>query len=61
MAEPGWYADPTAPQGRRYWDGQRWMETGSPTRRGPGAALWLLIALVVIGGVIAAIIMFPSG
>ena len=61
MAEPGWYADPTAPQGRRYWDGQRWMETGSPTRRGPGAALWLLIALVVIGGVIAAIILFPSG
>ncbi|MHA6525571.1 DUF2510 domain-containing protein [Tessaracoccus sp. G1721] len=61
MAEPGWYADPTAPQGRRYWDGQRWMETGHSPRRGPGAALWLLIALVVIGGVIAAIIMFPAG
>lgn len=62
MAEPGWYADPTAPHGRRYWDGQRWMEPGSgPVRRGPGAALWLVIALLVVGGVIAAIILFPNG
>lgn len=60
MAEPGWYADPSAPQGRRYWDGQRWAES-APPRRGHSAAAWLVVALLVIGGVIAAIIMFPAG
>ena len=23
-APPGWYPDPTAPDGRRYWDGTQW-------------------------------------
>ncbi|MHA6512334.1 DUF2510 domain-containing protein [Tessaracoccus sp. Z1128] len=59
MAEPGWYADPTAPQGRRYWDGRRWMGSG-PDRKGPGTVLWLVIALLVVGGVVAAIILFPG-
>ena len=55
MAEPGWYADPTAPHGRRYWDGQRWMQAG-PVRQGPGTGLWVVIALLVVAAVIAAII-----
>jgi hypothetical protein len=23
---PGWYRDPHAPGGRRYWDGQSWVD-----------------------------------
>ena len=60
MAEPGWYADPTAPHGRRYWDGQRWIQAG-PVRQGPGTGLWVVIALLVITAVIAAIILVPRG
>lgn len=61
MAEPGWYSDPTAPEGRRYWDGQRWAAEGKPPRRGGGMAMWLVIALLVIGMVIGAILFFPQG
>ena len=26
LPPPGWYSDPAASQGRRYWDGQAWTE-----------------------------------
>src|SRR3954447_9759245 len=26
MATPGWYEDPNAPGGQRWWDGNRWTE-----------------------------------
>ena len=58
MAQPGWYADPTAPQGRRYWDGARWVDEGA-VRKGPGPWLWLVVALVVIGCIVAALVLFP--
>jgi hypothetical protein len=42
---PGWYRDPHSPGGRRYWDGQHWVdvdavldgqpEPGPVTRTGP--------------------------
>lgn len=31
---PGWYSDPNAPGGQRYWDGSAWTEhTGEPPTR----------------------------
>lgn len=62
MAEPGWYADPTAPNGRRYWDGARWADpTAAPTRKGPGGWLWFVIALAVVGAIVAALVYLPGG
>lgn len=60
MAQPGWYADPTAPQGRRYWDGRRWVDEGPPRGRG-AMALWLVVALLVVATVVGAIVLFPRG
>ncbi len=59
MAQPGWYADPSAPDGRRYWDGERWIEE-TPQRRGPRAWLWLMIALVVVAAVVVALVVLPG-
>lgn len=55
MADPGWYADPTAPDGKRYWDGQAWVDTGPPKRRG---LTWALVGLVVVvtGAIVIALI-----
>ena len=61
MAKPGWYADPMAPGGRRYWDGTRWADTAAtppPQKRAPW--LWLVIALAVIGAIVAALIFLPG-
>lgn len=58
MAQPGWYADPTAPEGRRYWDGQRWIEP-TPEPKGSGTWLWLAIALVVVASIVAGMILWP--
>ena len=58
MAQPGWYADPTAPDGRRYWDGQRWLEP-TPEPKGSGTWLWLAIALVVVASIVAGMILWP--
>jgi hypothetical protein len=52
MAAPGWYEDPNAPGGQRWWDGNRWTEhvqqpaaapqaqalAGAPARPGPAIA-----------------------
>ncbi|NHB84045.1 DUF2510 domain-containing protein [Tessaracoccus sp. HDW20] len=59
MAQPGWYADPTAPDGRRYWDGQRWLEPVAP-KRSSGAWLWLGIALVVVASIVVAMVLWPN-
>lgn len=59
MAEPGWYADPTAPQGRRYWDGRRWVD--DPPRQGRAMTTWLVVALLVVATVVGAMILFPRG
>lgn len=59
MAQPGWYADPTAPEGRRYWDGQRWIDP-TPHKKTPSTWLWLGIALVVVASIVAAIVLWPS-
>ncbi len=59
MAQPGWYADPTAPDGRRYWDGQRWIDP-TPQKKTPATWLWLGIALVVVASIVAALILWPS-
>lgn len=58
MAQPGWYSDPSAPDGRRYWDGQRWLEP-TPERKGSGAWLWLAISLVVVASIVAGMILWP--
>lgn len=60
MAQPGWYADPTAPDGRRYWDGQRWADP-NPAPKKPALWLWLVIALLVVGILVAAVVFFPRG
>lgn len=60
MAQPGWYADPTAPDGRRYWDGQRWLDP-EPKRRGASGWVWLVVALTVVGAVVAALLILPNG
>ncbi|WP_158069013.1 DUF2510 domain-containing protein [Tessaracoccus sp. ZS01] len=59
MAQPGWYADPTAPDGRRYWDGQRWVDP-TPPRKGRAGWVWLSVALVVVAALVAALLIFPS-
>lgn len=59
MAQPGWYADPSAPDGRRYWDGQRWLDP-EPKRRGVSGWVWLLVALTVVGALVAALLIFPG-
>lgn len=48
MAQPGWYADPSAPNGRRYWDGERWLDP-EPKRKGVSTWVWLVVALAVVG------------
>lgn len=59
MAQPGWYSDPSAPDGRRYWDGQRWADApGSP--KGSGTWLWLAIAIIVIASVVVGMILMPG-
>ncbi|AQP43993.1 DUF2510 domain-containing protein [Tessaracoccus flavus] len=60
MAEPGWYADPTAPSGRRYWDGARWADLDTRTSRRPNAWLWFVLALVVVGALVAALVFLPN-
>lgn len=59
MAQPGWYSDPSAPDGRRYWDGQRWLEAAAP-RKGSGAWLWLAIALIVVASIVVAMVLLPG-
>lgn len=59
MAQPGWYPDPTAPEGRRYWDGSRWADLEVPRKKSPW--LWLVIALAVVGALVAALIYLPGG
>lgn len=59
MAQPGWYADPTAPDGRRYWDGQRWLDQ-TPQKKPSGTWLWLGIALVVVASIVVALILWPG-
>lgn len=56
---PGWYADPAAPGGQRYWDGSRWARSGAqatltlPTRiEGMPRSWWWAAAsasLMVLG------------
>ena len=58
MSQPGWYADPTAPQGRRYWDGQRWADTGAPRRR-PNGWITLAVALAAVAAIIIGILVVP--
>ena len=58
MAQPGWYADPSAPEGRRYWDGQRWIEQTAPPKK-PRLWFWVVIALVVVASIVAALIIVP--
>lgn len=60
MAQPGWYADPSAPGGRRYWDGERWADP-RPQQAGRRNWLWLAIALAVVAAVIVALVVLPSG
>lgn len=60
MARPGWYADPTAPDGRRYWDGQRWMDAAAP-KKPSSTWLWLGITLVVVASLVVGLILWPSG
>lgn len=59
MAQPGWYPDPAAPDGRRYWDGQRWLDP-EPQRRGVSNWVWLVAALTLVGVLVAALVLFPS-
>jgi hypothetical protein len=60
VAAPGWYPDPSGqrgPNGRRYWDGQRWLDAVPPSpKRGPSPRwVWTLVGVglllvVYIGG-----------
>lgn len=59
MAQPGWYADPSAPNGRRYWDGERWLDP-EPKRKGVSTWVWLVVALAVVGALVAALLIFPG-
>lgn len=59
MAQPGWYADSTAPDGRRYWDGQRWLSP-TPHKKSSSTWLWLGIALVVVASIVVALILWPN-
>ena len=59
MAQPGWYSDPSAPDGRRYWDGRRWLDPQQPERGGKGRWLWLAVALVVATAVVVALVVLP--
>lgn len=59
MAQPGWYADPSAPDGRRYWDGERWLDP-EPQRKGVSGWVWLVVALTVVGVLVVAIMVFPG-
>lgn len=60
MAQPGWYADPSAPNGRRYWDGQRWLDE-SPRPRRSHAWWWLAISLLVVAAVVIGLVLWPGG
>ncbi|MFT3889221.1 MAG: DUF2510 domain-containing protein [Arachnia sp.] len=61
MAQPGWYSDPSAPNGRRYWDGRRWLDPDQPARAGKGRWLWLAVALVAATALVVALIVLPRG
>lgn len=65
MSAPGWYPDPTGRGGPpRYWDGQRWIiqdSGGSAPAATSRGWLWLVIAVVVIAGLVAAFVLRPDG
>ncbi|WP_445167161.1 DUF2510 domain-containing protein [Mycolicibacterium sp. Dal123E01] len=61
---PGWYRDPWAASGQRYWDGRQWTPAARPTPSKRIAWLWVIVAVVAIPvlffGGCAAVIEFGS-
>ncbi|MDO5737353.1 MAG: DUF2510 domain-containing protein [Propionibacteriaceae bacterium] len=64
MSAPGWYPDPTGKQGAlRYWDGTAWQQQPAIAAEPAGNRLWLwfIVAMVVIGALVAAFMLRPNG
>lgn len=64
MSAPGWYPDPRGEHGAlRYWDGRSWTQqltrAEAPRTRAPW--LWFVVAMVVIGGLVAFFVLRPAG
>ncbi|HVE68752.1 MAG TPA: DUF2510 domain-containing protein [Solirubrobacteraceae bacterium] len=65
---PGWYPDPGASGGQRWWDGTTWTEhvhaaapTAAPTRRRYAQKWWhlpLVVGLAVASTVVSIVVQF---
>lgn len=51
-APAGWYDDPSAPNTRRYWDGQQWTEQRTE-KVAPAPGFWTLTRAIAVGILIA--------
>lgn len=70
MSAPGWYPDPSSPQGGyRYWDGTAWTgqtSSGSAGTTSPAAAprkrtwIWFAVGLAVITALVLVLIFRPG-
>jgi hypothetical protein len=52
--EPGWYGDPENPDGKRYWDGEKWGQRWEeqPERKRPtGRANRLAVTALILAGI----------
>jgi hypothetical protein len=52
---PGWYPDPSGIPRQAYWDGQQWLNAGTPSS--PRKTNWKAVALVG-GGIVALVVIF---
>ncbi len=52
--DPGWYRDPDNPEGKRYWDGEKWGQRweAKPERQRPkGKANRLAVTALILAGI----------